>query len=331
MKNPILKLMFVLVSGLLFSQEYKPLTLKEAGKRLLPQFAMAVYTPITEITLDEIKKQRKEHAEKPWPELKNKDSVEVTQSKIPGMDPKDPDIPVTIYKPKNAQNLPVFLWFHGGGFIFGTPKWDHQRCADYAVKGHMVVINVDYRLAPENPFPAGLHDAYATLLWASEHAKSIGGNPALIAVGGSSAGAGLSGSLAQFARDKKGPKIGLEILEILPGDFRTDYPSAIELKRVPGLKSDDFPIMERMYIGKNGNSKAKYVLPGNISDVSNLPPTVIFVAGTDPLRDSGIAYADRLMKAGNFTELHVYAGYAHGMPLPGSADVIFRMVKQFLK
>ena len=82
MKNSILKLMFVLVSGLLFSQEYKPLTIKETGKRLLPQFAMAVYTPIMEITLDEIKKQRKEHAEKPWPELTNKDSVEVTQSKI---------------------------------------------------------------------------------------------------------------------------------------------------------------------------------------------------------------------------------------------------------
>lgn len=331
MQKFILRLLLIIISGALFSQEYKPLSLEQAGKRLLPQFSIAVYTPITDITLDEIKKQRRELLDKPWPELKNKDSLDVIQSKIQGLEKNDAVIPITIYKPKNAENLPVFIWFHGGGFIFGTPKWDHQRCADYAVKGRAVVINVDYRLAPENPFPAALHDAYAVLVWVNENAKTIGGNPNLIAVGGSSAGAGLSGSLAQYARDQKGPKISLEVLEILPGDFRTDYPSTIEFTRVPGLKSQDFPIMESFYVGKNGNSKAKYVMPGNIDDVNNLPPTVIFVAGADPLRDSGLAYADRLMKAGNFTELHVFAGYAHGMPLPGSVDITLRLMKQFLK
>jgi acetyl esterase/lipase len=89
--------------------------------------------------------------------------------------------------------------------------------------------------------------------------------------------------------------------------------------------------MEKFYIGKSGDSKGKYVMPGNIDDVTGLPPTVIFIAGTDPLRDSGMAYADRLIKAGNLTELHVFAGYAHGMPLPGSMDMTLRMMKQFLK
>lgn len=331
MKKYLSFLVLLLFAGHSMAQQYHPLTPKEGEKRLLPQFRFMIYTPIYDITLEEVKKQRKSQAEMAWPELKNKDSVEVVQSKIAGLNANDPEIPITIYKPKNAKNLPVFLWFHGGGFIYGTPKWDHQRCADYALKGKVVVINVDYRLSPEYPFPAALHDAYASLKWANTNAASFGGNPNLIAVGGSSAGAALSGSLTQYARDKKGPKISLEILEILPGDFRTDYPSAIELKRVPGLKSDDFPIMEKFYIGEKGNPKEKYVMPGNIDDVSDLPPTVVFVAGTDPLRDSGIAYADRLIKAGILTELHVYAGYAHGMPLPGSMDVTIRMMRQFLR
>ncbi|WP_223559058.1 alpha/beta hydrolase [Chryseobacterium lathyri] len=331
MKKYLLFLISFLIPGLSFAQQYNPLTLREAEKRLLPQFRAMINAPIQDITLEEVKKERKTQAEMAWPELKNKDSVDVTQSKIPGLNAKDPEIPVTIYKPKNAKNLPLFLWFHGGAFVYGTPKWDHQRCADYALKGHAVVINIDYRFAPENPFPAALHDAYASLLWASKNAVRIGGNPKLIAVGGSSAGAGISGSLAQYTRDLKGPEISLQVLEIPPGDFGMDYPSVVEFKRIPGVKSDDFPVLKDFYIGKNGNSKEKYVLPGNIKDVSNLPPAVIFVAGADPLRDSGIAYADRLIKAGIFTELHVFAGYAHGMPLPESMKITLRMMKQFLK
>lgn len=331
MRKYLLFLVPFLIPGLSFAQQYHQLTLQEAEKRFLPQFSPMINTPIQDITLEEVKKERKIQAEMAWPELKNKDSVDVIKSTIPGLNAKDPAIPVTIYKPKNAKNLPLFLWFHGGAFIYGTPKWDHQRCSDYALKGNAVVINVDYRFAPEHPFPAALHDAYATLLWANKNAEKIGGNPALIAVGGASAGAGLSGGLAQYARDLKGPKISLEVLEIPPGDFGMDYPSVIELKRIPGLKSDDFPVVKDFYVGKNGDSKQKYVLPGNIKDVSNLPPTLILIAGTDPLRDSGLAYADRLIKAGNFTELHVFTGYAHGMELPGSMDITLRMMKQFLK
>jgi len=331
MKKYLLFLIFFLISGLSFAQQYHPLSLQEAEKRLLFQFRSMINSPIKDITLDEVKKERKIQAEMSWPELKNKDSVDVIQSKIPGLNSKDPEIPVTIYKPKNAKDLPIFLWFHGGGFVYGTPKWDHQRCADYALKGNAVVINVDYRFAPEYPFPAALHDAYASLLWANKNAENIGGNPKLIAVGGSSAGAGISGGLAQYSRDQKGPKISLQVLEIPPGDFGMNYPSVIEFKKVPGLKSDDFPILKDFYIGKNGNSKEKYVLPGNIKDVSNLPPSVIFVAGADPLRDSGLAYADRLIKAGIFTELHVSTGYAHGMPLPENMEITLRMMKQFLK
>lgn len=331
MKKYLFFLLSFLIPGLSLAQQYRPLTLQEAEKRLLPQFRAMINAPVQDITLEDVKKDRKTQSEMPWPELKNKDSLEIINTKIPGLNAKDPEIPVTVYKPKNAENLPLFLWFHGGGFVYGTPKWDHQRCADYALKGKAVVVNIDYRFAPENPFPAALHDAYASLLWASKNAKNIGGNPELIAVGGSSAGAGISGSLTQYVRDQKGPEIRLQVLEIPPGDFGMDYPSVVEFKRIPGLKSDDFPVLKDFYIGKNGNSKEKYVLPGNMKEVSSLPPAVIFVAGTDPLRDSGIAYADRLIKAGVFTELHVFAGYAHGMALPGSMEITLRMMKQFLK
>ena len=331
MKNSLLFLLPFLIPGLSLAQQYHPLTAQEGEKRLLPQFQVTGHIPIQDMTFEEVKRDRKIQEEMAWPELKNKDSIEVTRSKIPGLNAKDPEIPVTIYKPKNSKKLPIFLWFHGGGFVYGTAKWDHQRCADYALKGNAVVINIEYRFAPENPFPAALHDAYASLLWAYKNAESIGGNPNLIAVGGSSAGAGISGGLAQYTRDQKGPKISLQVLEIPPGDFNMDYPSVIEFKRIRGLKGDDFPVLKDFYIGKKGNPQEKYVLPGNTKDLSNLPATVIFVAGTDPLRDSGLAYADRLIKAGIFTELHLFAGYAHGMPLPESMEITLRMMKQFLK
>ena len=331
MKNSLLLLLSFLMPGLSLAQQYHPLTAQEGEMRLLPQFQVTGHIPIQNLTFEEVKKDRKIQDAMPWPELKNKDSIEVIRSKIPGLNAEDPEIPVTIYKPKNSGKLPIFLWFHGGGFVYGTAKWDHQRCADYALKGRAVVISIEYRFAPENPFPAALHDAYASLLWACKNAESIGGNSKLIAVGGSSAGAGISGVLAQYTRDKKGPKISLQVLEIPPGDFSMDYPSVIEFKRIRGLKGDDFPVLKDFYIGKNGNPYEKYVLPGNIKNLSHLPPAVIFVAGTDPLRDSGLAYADRLIKAGIFTELHLFAGYAHGMPLPESMEITLRMMRQFLK
>ena len=110
MKKYILFLLIFLIPGWSLAQQYHSLTLPEAEKRLLPQFKPLINGRIYDITFEEVKKERKAQAQMPWPELKNKDSVEVIQSKIPGLNPKDPEIPVTIYKPRNAKNLPMFLW-----------------------------------------------------------------------------------------------------------------------------------------------------------------------------------------------------------------------------
>lgn len=315
------------------SSSIKPLTPQEVSERLLPAFRPLAFGPITTVSHEQIIEQRKMQNANPTPVLTNADSLEVSAVELPGLYATDPAIPVRIYKAKHLDKAPIMIWMHGGGFVSGNLNWEHQRCANLALRAGVVVISVDYRLAPENPFPAGMNDCYASLLWASKHAAEIGGDSARIGIGGSSAGAGLAGSVAQMARDKKGPRLGLQILEIPPADLDTTRRSVREFYNIPGVKGADIPVLLKFYLGKayGKNPLPDYVLPGLAKDVSRLPPTLVITAGVDPLRDGGLAYALRLIEAGVPTELHNYSGYAHGMPLPGETEEIYRIIQQYLK
>ncbi|MGU7816265.1 alpha/beta hydrolase [Burkholderia sp. AW49-1] len=223
-------------------------------------------------------------------------------------------IPVRVYKPAGARGedaLPIVLFAHGGGFVSGDLDTHDVLVRAIAGRAQAIVVSVDYRLAPEFPFPAGLEDVYAVLQWAAAHAAAFGGDPARIVVCGDSAGATLSAATAMLARDRNGPALIAQWLMYPSVSLRTDTPSWAE------LGASYFPTREVMR-----NVLASYVLPGTnpyaplLSPLegnhADLPPALIQVGQLDPLRDENVAYANRLNEAGTNASVTVYEGQAHG-------------------
>ncbi len=216
-----------------------------------------------------------------------------------------------IYAPMHSSgNVPAVLFFHGGAFVIGDLESEHARCLRYSADAGCVVVSVDYRLAPENPFPAGFDDSYAALLWTVEHAAELGVDTSRIAVSGSSAGGALAASVAQAARDRGGPAIALQLLLYPVIDDRMDTYSMSTYVDTPVWDGINNAAMWVQY-GAGQVPESKYVAPGRESDLSGLPPACILTAGFDPLRDEGILYAQRLMSADVPVELHHYSSAYH--------------------
>jgi acetyl esterase/lipase len=222
------------------------------------------------------------------------------------------EIPIFIYQPKNSdQNKPGILWIHGGGFIMGNAD-SNDFAGDFSKELNATVVSVDYRLAPEHPFPAGLYDSYTALLWMVENAKELGVDPKRIAVGGDSAGAGMAAGLVLRNRDEKGPEIALQFLL---------YPMLDNLHNTPSGSIEDYPVWNRqtsfnaweMYLnGTPGVKASPYASATRAKDVSGLPRTFITTGTVDLFRDEIIDYAQRLMASGVPTQLAVFPGMYHG-------------------
>eukprot|EP01133_Synstelium_polycarpum_P010548 gene10548-12271_t len=326
----LLSILFIF-SGLLPASAQQPLSLAAVRDRLLPEYKTLTAMPIEPTTYSGVLAARKKEPQNP-PALKNADSIDFRDLKIPGLLKNDPNVLVRVYIPKHIKNPPVFLWFHGGGFVLGNINQDHQTCADLALYGRALVISVSYRLAPENPYPAAVNDAYASLLWAKAHAAEFGADPTKIGVGGGSAGAGISGGLALMARDKKGPKLLLQALLIPPGDGDTTRVSVREYYQIPGVKGADIPVLLSMYMGKDFKGPIPgYALPGMAQELKGLPTTYIVTNGVDPLRDGGLAYAIRLIEAGIPVELHNFPGVPHGLGPKRFAPEFYAVLRQYLQ
>jgi acetyl esterase len=309
----------------------KPLTPKELSERLVPKLKMAAFLPITTITYELILELRKKERATAVPKLTNADSLDISFINVPGLNAGDPEIPVRIYRPKNLKKGALFLWCHGGGFVAGELNSDHQRCANTALGAGVVVISVDYRLAPEHKFPAGVNDAYASLLWSVKHAAEIGIDTARIGVGGGSAGAGIVGSLVLMTREEKRFKISLQVLLFPPADTDTGRVSVRELWNIPGIKGADIGLLTKMYTGVDaGKPLPENVLPGLAKDFKGLPATYIVTCGVDPLRDGGLVYAQKLLESGVAVELHNYPGYPHGLLPDRNAAEIYTVIGQYL-
>ncbi|MFB7588008.1 alpha/beta hydrolase [Streptomyces sp. NPDC056169] len=231
--------------------------------------------------------------------------------------PAAPDVPVRVYRPHRAQGAVV--WLHGGGGVFGDLDTEHPWAARIADLSGAVVISVGYRLAPENPFPAALDDAYAVLAWAAGHTDALGTDPARIAVGGHSAGAGIAAATALRARDERGPAIRFQLLNQPGLDDRQETWSARNFTDTPWLTSDTRTAAWGHYLG--GRPATPYAAPARAADLSGLPPAYIATAEYCPNRDEGIAYALRLMQAGVSVELHQWPGTFHGSQAILSAEV----------
>jgi acetyl esterase/lipase len=243
-----------------------------------------------------------------------------------GTVPADPGVAVRIYRPHQAQG--AIVWLHGGGFVMGDLDTEHPAATRLADGSGAVVISVGYRRAPEHRFPAALDDAYAVLLWTAEHAAELGVDPARIAVGGHSAGAGIAAAMALRARDEQGPPICYQLLNQPELDDRQETWSARNFIDTPWMTRDKLAATWRHYLGSAPASP--YAAPARAADLSGLPPAYIATAEFDPLRDEAIAYAVRLLQAGTSVELHQWPGTFHGSHAILSAAVSQRQIAELV-
>jgi len=244
------------------------------------------------------------------------DTIEVEDREVPGLDGA-PAVPIRIYRPKAKASAPRagFLEIHGGGFLFGTIDMMDGWCQMIAEQVDVVVVSVGYRLAPEDPFPAGLEDCYAALAWMAENADTLGIDRDRLAIGGQSAGGGLAAGLALYARDQGGPAICYQLLEIPEIDDRLDTPSMREFQDTPFWNRPNAVHSWKHYLGpEHKGEPSLYAAPARATakDVAGLPPAYVSTMEFDPLRDEGIRYALTLLEAGVSVELHNYAGTFHG-------------------
>ncbi|MEV5985186.1 alpha/beta hydrolase [Streptomyces sp. NPDC052051] len=221
---------------------------------------------------------------------------------------------VRLYRPATAPTpAPVLLDMHGGGFVMGSVDSEHRRALDLARRTGFVVISVDYRLAPEHPFPAGLEDCYEVLRWTVKNATELGVDPDRLAVVGGSAGGGLAAALSLLARDRGGPAIAFQLLICPALDDRMRTRSAATFTDVPAFDAAAVAQMWPLYIpaGTESTAESVYAAPARAEDLSGLPPAYIVTAEHDPLRDEGNQYALRLLDAGVPVELHHFPGTFH--------------------
>jgi acetyl esterase len=255
--------------------------------------------------------------------------LEIEDLVVSSSDEQKTVIPVRIYRSRNAANpSSVLLYLHGGGFFCGDLFSEQLQCVQYALNARCAVVCVAYRLAPENPFPAGLNDCYRTLEFLWEHSQELKLDRNLIAVGGSSAGANLAAAVALLARDRMGPKICFQLLLIPVLDDRLETDSAVQFTDTPGFARSEAEVMWRWYLGENRRDVSPYASPARANDLSNLPVSYILCAGLDPLRDEGLRYANRLAESGVAVELHLVPSIPHGFASIPSAAVSERLLNE---
>ncbi len=240
------------------------------------------------------------------------EGVTTVDRTVPGVDGNE--IPVRVYSPtRDGAAVPAVLYIHGGGFVVGDLDTEHANAMSTADALGVVAVSVDYRLAPEHPFPAGVEDCYSVLTWLAAEADSLGVDPQRIAVFGQSAGGGLAAGLALMARDRGGPALCFQVLGIPELDDRLETPSMVAFTDTPMWNRPSAERSWRYYLGEGANGETSpYAAPARAEDLSGLPAAYVSTCEYDPLRDEGIIYALRLLQAGVSVELHQFAGTFHG-------------------
>lgn len=238
---------------------------------------------------------------------------------IPGP-PGAPDVEVTIFRPAGSETstLPGFVNIHGGGMVVGHRSWETARVVDIVAEHGVVAVNVEYRLAPENPYPAGVEDCYAAFEWTHAHAAELGIDSARIVVGGGSAGGGLTAAVALMARDRRGPVMAGQLL-LCPMIDNTNTTVASRQYDGIGTWQRDMNLLAwSCVLGEElafSTEAPAYAAPSRATDVSGLPPAYIEVGEAEMFRDEDTAYALRIWETGGQAELHVWGGGAHGFDM----------------
>lgn len=221
------------------------------------------------------------------------------------------EIAVRVYRPDERGPLPCFVYMHGGGFFLGDLEMDDVPCRRVAADARCIVVSVDYRLAPEHRFPTPPEDCYAAVRWVIDNAQGLMVDPSRVGIGGRSAGGTLAAAVCLMARDRGGPPLAVQVLDI----------PVLDLTRIEPLVVDDGAVVlsnagkdryRRLYLGDVAEAADPYASPLLARDLTGLPPALILCAEYDPVRDEGLEYAQRLAEAGVRCDVEVWKGHCHG-------------------
>ena len=221
------------------------------------------------------------------------------------------ELPIRIYVPDGEGPHPVTVFFHGGGFVSGNLESHDELCRVLANTASVAVVAVDYRLAPEHPFPAAVEDAYAATEWAAANASEFDGDADRLAVAGDSAGANLAAVVAHMARDRDGPELRYQLLLYPAVSAHSEWESVAENGEGYFITAEDLEWFDEQYFADEIDRKNVYAAPLLANDFEGLPPATVVTAGFDPLRDEGVAYVERLEEAGVEVTHHHYDDVIH--------------------
>ena len=229
-------------------------------------------------------------------------------------------IPLRVYRPAGVAPgaaLPALVYYHGGGWVIGDLDTHDVQCRQTAAEAGIVVVAVDYRLAPEHKFPAAVDDSWAATRWVVAHGSELGIDSRRIAVGGDSAGGNLAAVVALMARDAgNAPAIALQVLTYPVTDLSSESKSYGDFADGYMLTRDSMRWFKNHYLKSSSDADDWRASPLRAASLAGLPPALIITAGFDPLRDEGAAYAARMTEAGGSVDYVCYGGMIHGfMPM----------------
>jgi acetyl esterase len=228
-------------------------------------------------------------------------------------------IPLRFYRPLASEGgvLPVLVFFHGGGWVIGDLDTHDSLCRELANLSGCAVVAVDYRMGPENRFPAAVDDALAATRWVRQEAASLGVDADRLAVGGDSAGGNLAAVVALAARDAGDLPIAFQLLIYPATDLRRGQPSYTTNGQGYGLTADAMRYFHDHYIDDPKHDLDWRASPLLHENLAGLPPALVLTAGYDPLRDDGAAYAEALTAAGNTVSYVCFERQIHGFAIMG--------------
>ncbi|HEY4332974.1 MAG TPA: alpha/beta hydrolase [Ilumatobacteraceae bacterium] len=283
-----------------------PAALDAEVQAALEAFPAEVRALVAGLSDDSIAAVRATMSSLPVPALS--DAVTRTDHAIPGTD----RVVVRVHRPASAVGaLPCLYWMHGGGLVFGSYTDEDARFDRWSPQFGLVGVSVEYRLAPETPFPGPLEDCYAGLQWVHHHAAEIGIDPARIGVGGRSAGGNLAAGLALLARDRGGVPLRYQLLMYPMLDDRQATTSSAWNDPIWPPPANTYGWTAYLGPAKGGPAVSPYAAPSRTADLAGLPPTLMAVGSIDGFCDEDIDYAVRLRHAGVAVDLAVYAGGPH--------------------
>jgi acetyl esterase/lipase len=280
-----------------------------------PEIAVALeLMPIDEIRADTLEQYRISF------EMPASDAVDRADHVVAG----EPDVPVRVHRPKDVEGpLPCLYSMHGGGYVIGSYEMDDFLLAELCPRAGIVGVSVNYRLAPETPYPGPLEDCYAGLKWTFQHADALGIDASRIGIGGISAGGGLAAALALLTRDRGELSLAFQLLNCPMLDDRQVTASS-QLDGLPVWSKVSNEFGWRSYLGDLYGTHAipHTAAPARSTDLTGLPPAFVSVGSVDGFLDEDVEYALRLNHAGVPCELHVYPGAPHGYQIAGQSAIV---------